>query len=236
MSSSGKLAENGEGLRRRFKGATVTGGRLRGSRYADLSEAEIRKCASSYRGDPRFNQYCKQWVAVNTLALSEGFDETTSADMGDKAKGESATDVFGTNAKARCAQCSQKIFASCLKFAKNRKTAALIIVLLSFTLASRPAFLPLVSKLLILTLREAARRTFCIVTLIMDGILEEAVAQVDSALRGPPTSLPTQATQSSEAQNSEWWHWALHVLCLFLGARYGRVPGAVPPINRNPLG
>ena len=85
--SSGGAAETGAELVKKFKRVSVQGGSLRGARYSDVSEADIRKSAKSYRGDPRFSQFCKQWVAAETFAsdpelekrTSEGFDKTSQA-------------------------------------------------------------------------------------------------------------------------------------------------------------
>ena len=52
--ASGLGAEDGAALKKKFKRAVITGGTYRGARYSDLADADVRKAAKGYRGDPRF--------------------------------------------------------------------------------------------------------------------------------------------------------------------------------------
>ena len=123
MDPSGKLAEDGEGLRRRFKRAVVGGGRLKGSRYSDLAEAEIRRCAKSYRGDARFGQYCRQWVAIHssaTPALTIDPDHEKRTEMSETHGLQLVSGLrWGLTLIWR-------FYAWMLRFARGRKAVALI--------------------------------------------------------------------------------------------------------------
>eukprot|EP00435_Cladocopium_sp_Y103_P035960 s1278_g9.t1 len=231
MGSSGKLAEDGEGLRQRFKRAQVKGGAHRGARYTDLSEAEIRRCATSYKGDPRFAQFCKQWVAINSLAPSAG----------DGPKPPEKTAITRTvehhRNPATWKSWSLSLIMTAARFvwklAKGRRLLACFFGLLMIIIVSRPAFATLISKLLVLLVRGVARRVFHVFALLVDGILDEAVAQVDSALKYPaPIAQEVHVAQPHEPVHSDTWHWIAHGVCIVAGMVYNRPP--VPLANHDP--
>ena len=60
---------------------TVTGGSLKGARCGDLPEAEVAKSAKSYRGDARFMQYCRQFMASKLIDGAEE-PENTGVNVG----------------------------------------------------------------------------------------------------------------------------------------------------------
>jgi hypothetical protein len=225
MDPSGKLAEDGEGLRRRFKRAVVGGGRLKGSRYSDLAEAEIRRCAKSYRGDARFGQYCRQWVAIHSSATP-----ALTIDP-DHEKGTEMSETHGLQLVSWLRwglTLIWRFYAWMLRFARGRKAVAVILLLMVAYLASRPAFSVLCSKLVILTVRESLRRCFCVLSLLVDGLLEEAVAQIDSLLRSPqPAAREVPVAQTAQPTETTHWyllHWLLHGLCLIFGPLRRRTP------------
>ena len=61
-------------------------------------------------------------------------------------------------------------------------------------LTFRPAFGVLLSKVLALCVRVAVRHSSALLTTVFDELLEEALAQVDSALRPPVWAVPPDGT------------------------------------------
>ena len=62
----GNSAEGGAPLMKKFKRAVIQAGPLKGARYTDVSESDIRRGAKAYRGDPqRFAQFCKSMGRID---------------------------------------------------------------------------------------------------------------------------------------------------------------------------
>jgi len=230
MDPSGKHAETGEGLRKRFKKAVVAGGRHKGAKYNDLPDAELHRCAKSYRGDPRFLQFCRQWSSLQLLASDE------SIDGGQKKDGSSQRSGWFPFMTAHLFN-----FWSVLgRFAKVHLALSLLIALAFFFVISRPSFSHLCSKLLVLAVRRVVAYVYTFATTLIDGILNEAVQQVDIALRPVPLiaeapqtmqhrPAPTPQTMSDNPAPS----WLLHVFSMIMGAWLGRHYG--PGLNNRNL-
>ena len=230
--SSGGAAETGAELVKKFKRVSVQGGSLRGARYSDVSEADIRKSAKSYRGDPRFSQFCKQWVAAETFAsdpelekrTSEGLDKTSQAKTW---LGLGWLSVFGfTKDNWRGAQ--QPL--------KGRWMTSFWVLLFLMVVISRPAFGRLCARLFGLTLRFCFRRLVTLILSIIDTILEEAILQAESAL--VPDPAPNNPTPSdNQPARDTVPSYFVHLLCMVLGALVSRqFPGTLtgpirPPVN-----
>lgn len=236
MDQSGEVAASGEDLRKRFKRAVVAGGKHKGARYTDLPPAELHKCAKSYRGDQRFHQYCKQWTAISVLG--ETPDSHKAEESAHKAQ-------FGKfwwiiSQWAWMGPKLRQIF-------KGRLILGLICFLGFMVLISRPSFSLLCAKVIVLGIRTLTRMmTHCLVTLL-DGILDEAVSQVEAVLNPSPQLLLTQQKQENTAQpvpNAQISvvhsssHWLIHILCMIAGSFIGRwyqTPLVAAPANRNPV-
>ncbi len=236
MDPSGEVAESGEALRKRFKRAVVSGGKHKGARYNDLPPAELHKCAKSYRGDQRFHQYCKQWAALSVL--------------GDNSDGKKLEEV-GPNKQLSTlgwitAQCMW-ISVRLRQLFKGKVILALICFSGFLVLISRPSFSLLCAKLIVLGIRAITRIvSSCLVTLL-DGILEEAVSQVESILNPAPQLFLTPQKQESTAQpvpnaqirvTPSSSHWVINLLCVLAGSIIGRlyqIPLVAAPANRNPV-
>jgi len=227
MSSSGKLAEDGAGLKQRFKRAVVAGGKHKGARYTDLAEAEIRRCATSYRGDPRFAQYCKQWVSLHLLSPVEEASSSQMEKEGMKPETTSATWSAWAWDKLKKAALSLRAFA------RGRKLLAFFFLLSLVLLVSRPSFGTLSSKLTVLVIRGVLRRSLGFLASVIDAVLDEAIEQVESALTGQHLPPPHQLGQPNEPyvhppvpiiENT--WHWIAHVFLVICTFYRRTVPAA----------
>ena len=224
MALCGEPAETGEELKKRFKRAVVGGGRHKGARYSDLPASEIHRCAKAYRGDARFHQYCKQWVSLHML------DDKSHEDSATKTPGVESSGRSG----GRFTFTLQKVIDVLKRFTKMGTSFALIVLILGAFIISRPAFSTLCAKVLVLSIREVLKKSFGLIAAVVDGLLDEAVAQVDVALNPtvgvvnsntPVTQTPTDG-QVNVGYNHP--HWAWHLLSLFAGLMFGRHFNAMP--------
>ncbi len=218
MVPSGEHAETGGELKKRFKRAVVAGGRHKGARYSDLPPAEIHRCAKTYRGDGRFHQYCKQWVSLHIL------DDKSNEDTATREPGPDVSARTG----GRLAFIFQKTYELLKRFTKMRTSFILVFLMLFTFVISRPAFSTLCAKLLVLSVREILKKSFGLIAAIVDGLLEEAVTQVDIALNPavgmvnpntPTAQTPTEG-QVNVGYNHPYWAW--HFLSLISGLIFGR--------------
>ena len=150
-------------MRKKFKKISIVGGTLKGAHYGDVSETDLRKAARSYRGDPRFAQFCKQWVAAETVApddepsclghQSANSVPTTSVSLTWKAWGYQFVCNFGRWTYGKC---------------KGRWISAFFAFSFFMLVISRPAFSRLCGRLLGITIRLAFRRGLYLLTVLVD--------------------------------------------------------------------
>ena len=195
----------------------IAGGALKGAQYGDVQETEIAKAAKSYKGDPRFLQYCRLYMSSKILEPAE--------DNGEKPKQEeSAAAKLWSWAPAMYVA-----FQKCLT--KNYRWRFLACCLILMVLMSRPAFSILFSKVAVLTIKVVIRRSVNLITMILDAVLEEAVSQIDVALLPSPVERTTglHSTNSPEV-HSPSYQLLIHLGCLILGTVLGRryVPARTP--------
>ena len=175
--SSAASADSGLGWAKKMRRVVIAGGSLKGAQYGDVQESEIAKAAKSYKGDPRFLQYCRLYMSSKILEPAEDNEEKLKQE-------ESAAAKLWTWAPAIHAA-----FQKCLT--KSRRWRFLACCLVLMVLMSRPAFSVLFSKVTILTIKAVIRRSVNLVTMILDAVLEEAVSQIDLALLPSPVERTT---------------------------------------------
>lgn len=200
---------------------TVTGGSLKGAFYGDLPEAEIAKSAKSYRGDARFMQYCRQFMASKLIDGAEE-PENTGANIGPP------ENKWRLEYWSFC----KGIFARC--FTKWSRGKLLVLLGMMLLLISRPSFSVLCGKAAMLVIKTAIRRSVALVTMVLDTVLDEAIQQIDSALA------PTQVTHGQASTDPfpmgppiTKQDYFMHVICLLLGTLFGRHYGNAPFLARN---
>ena len=223
----GNNAETGAALRKRFKRAVIQGGSLKGARYSDISDSDVRKNAKGYRGDPRFLQFCKQFVASETVVSTDG----------------NASTARGLQVPSRSSQPWAFLASLLAHFARTiyghfrgRWVTLGMLVAFAVIVISRPAFGRLCGRILGLSVKLVIRRTLGLLTLIIDSVLEEAASQVDFAL------LPAQPRESLEPvfvpqqQPQPLSQLVLHLIGVALGALLGRHLPRDNPLVRQPDG
>ena len=191
----------------------MQGGSLRGARYSDVSEADIRKSARSYRGDPRFSQFCKQWVAAETFASDPELDKQTSEGLDKSSQAKSWLGLGGLSMFAFTKD-SLRVVQQRLK---GRWGTSFWVMLFLIIVISRPAFGRLCARLFGLTLRFCMRRLFTLIFSIIDTILEEAILQTETAL-APDYAAESPTTAVSQPARDTIPSYIIHIFCMVFGA------------------
>ena len=197
--------EHGASLRRQFKKAEVAAGSLKGARYLDVGWEDLKKAAKSYKSDPRFNQFAKRCVSERALA-SEGAHVDAQEGNSDG------------HAGVRLGSICKRVMSWTFCKAKGRIALFVALAFLCLLILSRPKFYILVGKSLTLGVRLALRRSFGMITLILDAILDEAVESFEQPGLIAPVQVGNQIQQQHDTSNA----WLLHVLCGVIGALMGR--------------
>ena len=214
---------------KKFKRAVIQGGPLKGARYTDVSESDIRRGAKAYRGDQRFAQFCKQWVASTVVAPDEVLKVSDSSSSGQQ-KDEGV--VNGANWKSFCKNWGKAGCTLALSQFKGRCFTSCLLLFLVLVIVCRPAFGKLCGKVVGLSIRVFLKRAFGLVTLVLDSILEEAASQVEQALLPQPYVDHHQQPGSSNQpmpHTSTSLQWTMHILCILVGSLLGRsLPRAIP--------
>lgn len=204
---------------------------MRGARYSDVSEADIRKSAKSYRGDPRFSQFCKQWVAAETFASDPELDKQTSEGL-DRLSLAKTWPGLGRFSVFAFAKDSWKVAQQ--RF-KNRWGMSFWVMVFLIVVISRPAFGRLCAKLFGLTLRFFMRRLFTLIFSIIDTMLEEAILQAETALV-PDYAPESSTTAVSQPARDTLPSYIIHIFCMVFGALVSRqFPGTSTGPIRQPV-
>ena len=216
---SSQPCEDGESWDKQFKRAVVAGGPLKGARYTDVGWDDLRKAAKSYRGDARFNQYAKRCLSERAFAI----------------KSESAeSDAKGNRCRHSCSWFCMKAATWVLAKARVKLGLVIIVSLIMLLLLSRPLFYVVVAKTLSLSVKLFLRRSIGLLVVLLDAILDEAAASLETQLISQPTVITASTSQVPQyelQQINTWPSLLIHGLCMLVGALLGnRMQRAqVPP-------
>ncbi len=210
----------------------VSGGTLRDARYSDLPDSDIRKYSKGYRGDPRFVQYCKQFVSLELV------DDTGGRRLVQTSSDTSSPEV---NTIMRGVQMSQKVGACIGQFVRSyfrgRWFSFGVLVACLCIVISRPAFGRLCGRVVSLILRTCLRRIIGLISVIVDSVLEETVVHLEEALMTSPESIPLREAQNYvvQPQGHSLANLLMNGLCIILGSllhrtfQWGVAPNVHPP-------
>ena len=147
---------------------------------------DLKKSARSYRGEPRFNQFAKRALAEKLLAQDE--PQSTERPVVNPPSGHLA----------------QFFSRGCMLFRwlgskfKGRTLLALCVLVVFLIILSRPLFYVVLGKAIGAFLKVALRRSVGIVITVLDAILEEAAAGLDTGMM--PVTSPRQINAQVPAQ------------------------------------
>ena len=227
-SSYGSSADGGAQLLKKFKRAVIQGGALKGARYSDVSEADIRRGSKLYRGDQRFAQFCKQWVAANVVAPDEVLKV---ADAGGSRCRKGEEPPVAMSWKSLGKNWSRGFYNWAVGQVKSRFFTSCLVLFFVLVIIGRPAFGKLCGKVVGLSIRILIKRIFGLLTLVLDSLLEEAASQVEQALLPSPHADYQHTGTMNQAlpQPGTSLQWTMHILCILIGSLLGRnLPRAIP--------
>ena len=228
VAASGLVADDGAALKKKFRRAVVTGGTYRGARYSDLADTDIRKAAKGYRGDPRFLQYCKQFVSLE-LVDDQPIQQSGTGSLSEKSSG-------GHSARQRFFRSLVFIWNSLKSFFGGRWLPMAGFLLFLMVVISRPAFGRLLGRLVGISFRLIFRRVTGLVVTVIDSILDEATTQVGEALLPGNYDSSTKPDMPIQVIPERYTliHFLINGFCIFLGSLLQRNlirsgPGVRPP-------
>ena len=209
----------------------ISGGSLRGARYSDLPDSDIRKYSKGYRGDPRFVQYCKQFVSLELVDESSAPAEKQNPSTPDSEE----TKFFKKGAMW------WEGFIDSLRrivrdYCRGRWFSFGIFTCFLFIVISRPAFGRLCGRVFSLILKLFFRRIVGLLSVIVDSVLEETVVHLEEALTSTAEAIPMRDTSNHGMQPStvSFSQFLLNGLCVLLGSllhrTFQRAAPAVHPI------
>ena len=218
--SSVTPAEDGPGWVKKMRRVVISGGPLRGARYGDIPESEVARWSKSYKGDARFGQYCKQFMASKLI-------EGVQAPAGERLSTD-ASEQHTTFDKWK--QCRAFFSKYMNKWPRSRVFLACLVCLF---ILSRPRFTILCGRLSMLMVKTVFRQSLALLTAVLDAILEETIHQVDSVLMPMQIGTEFSPTAAGHADKSPGtYQLATHLVCVVVGAIYGR--RGMPLLARNP--
>jgi hypothetical protein len=203
----------GEWLKQ-FRKVEVAAGPLKGARFTEVSWEDLKKAAKSYKQDARFNQFAKRMLSERALGPGKG--------------PEDAAPQVPKSWRSRASEWLIWIFSK----SKGRVFLACCVVSLLCLLLSRPLFYVLVARGLAISIRLALRRSFGLIVIILDAILDEAAASLEASLITAP--VPGVPTNNLEIQQQHsFTTLLLHGFFALIGAWIGRqMPRAQVPVRR----
>ena len=229
---SGQGADSGEALRKKFKRAIISGGSLRGARYTDLPNSDIRKYSKGYKGDPRFVQYCKQFVSLELVSESSAPLEAPASStlLPADAKITKKSMLWMENLTT-----GMKSFVR--DYCRGRWFSFGVFTCFLFIVITRPAFGRLCGRIFSLILRLCFRRVVGLLSVIIDSVLEETAVHLEEALTTLPETIPTKETPNYIIQTSQnsFSQFLLNGLCVLLGSLLHRTfQRAAPAVHPTP--
>lgn len=210
----------------------VSGGSIRGARYSDLPDSDIRKYSKGYKGDPRFVQYCKQFVSAELI------DESSTPEGAQNLPMQASTEVrpFKTSLMWL------NSFGDGLRrfvrdYCRGRWFSLGIFTCFLFIVISRPAFGRLCGRIFSLILKLIFRRVIGLLSVIVDSVLEETVVQLEEALTTAPETIPIRDIPNYVVQPStnSFSQYLLNGLCILVGSllhrTFQRAAPTVHPVH-----
>ena len=176
---SGSNVESGAALLKKFKRVSVTGGSLRGARYSDVSESDIRKAARQYRGDARSDPRVEKPSQQQQPSKSDECKAMTSW------------------------------FKLVIQHVKGRWLTFGLLVGFLILIMSRPSFGKLCGRMIGLTLRVILRRVVGLLLVVIDSILDEVADQFELALLTSPEVAAVPASPAAQQSYSGYPQFAL---------------------------
>lgn len=152
----------------------VAGGPLKGTSFESVTEEKLKRAAKRYTGDPAFQKYARGYVLLQDLDVAAADQPQPCAPIGFEGA-ESSGKVSESFVVTWLKNWLWKIWRS--RWAK----VALLSCLLAWLL--RPSVSAFAAKAVVTTLRLSIRRMVAFASMILEGLLDEMVYQLEYTVR-----------------------------------------------------
>lgn len=163
------------GLLERHDGRTVVGGAFEGKLFKDLDFSQLKKAARRYPADPKLQKFAKAKLAIQEIDDSQ--EPFPCAPL------RIANGEVETNSGSRW----RKFFAvlrKCWTSAWGLTWARYVIIISCLILLFKPPVSTLLTRYTVRWLRLCVRRVVEILAMIVEGMMDEVIYQLDRALKG----------------------------------------------------
>ena len=163
------------GLLERHEGRKVAGGVFEGKLFKDLDLSNLRKAARRYPADPKLQKFAKAKLAIHEIDNSQEPFPCAPLRI---ANGESETkmETKGSNIFT--------VVRSCCVAAWKYTWARYVIIASCLLILFKPPISTLMTRYVVRWLRLCLRRIVEILAMIVEGMMDEMIYQLDKALKG----------------------------------------------------
>ena len=180
----------------------VAGGMHAGKLFAELSADSLRRAAKRYPADPCLQKFAKAWVALQDME-NLGEPEPCALVRVNPERSEPAPTAEQFSCWARHA----------LKGVWMSTKARWLVILVFVCLLAKPALSTFTARAVVQGLRLCVRRTLQLALMLMEGLVDELVYQMEYAMR---ESLPS-GVNFSDFAGAPIQHTS-HLLSALIGA------------------
>lgn len=161
-----------QSLLAKYGKSVVKSGPLSGASYESVAPERLRKAANRYTGDADFQKFARSYVLLEELQAAD--EPAACLPVLPRVQAQ-PMEVEPKPLLRR----GWKLFVYCLKYRYVR----LFFLLFALGLLIRHSFSKAVGKLIVTTIRLTLRRAISFVVMILEGIFDELVYQLDFLLR-----------------------------------------------------
>lgn len=184
----------------------VTSGPLKGSTYESVSEEKLKRAARRYTQDPAFQKYARGYVLLQDLDIVAEADQPPPC-------APIAFEAAEAHAKPGVQIFVLTWFRGWVKKVWQSRWARALIVCSVLAWLLRPSVSAFVAKAVVTAMRLGIRRLVVFVSMILEGLLDEMVYQLEYTVR---EALPTSLELPEKAVAH--FSWLTHLFSGGLGA------------------
>lgn len=154
----------------------VSGGPLNGTAYEAVGEERLRKAAKRYTGDSSFQKYAKAYVTIVDMNLETVPDACVTVHKTESLQSPSwhhsvVSWFLGMGRRLR------------FSWLCNTRLGISLLIIFALTFVLRPSVSTLIARMMVTFLRLISRRIVTLLSMILDGFMDEIIYQVDFTVR-----------------------------------------------------
>ncbi len=180
----------------------VVVGPLKEATYDSISLERLRKAAKRYTGDAEFQKFAKAYILLHDL---QGEEEEPVPCLPLVPKANASQD-------AKVASWKSDFWMACKRWWQLQWFRWLFLILV-LAVMLRPAFSSIVARMFVASLRLTMRRVMSLLAMILEGIVDELIYQLEYTLRG---ALPNDVSLQETARHS--YQFLSHIFASAIGA------------------